>query len=265
MSNRVPDGRAELVDVAQSLDAAGLMPNKSGNVSIRTAGGFVITPAGTPYCDLTASSLVELENGDTPSFTHNGDTPAVAKSRGISGNQQPADGPETPKSPGFPARKPGVSPFSGKPGVSPFPRPSSEWRTHAAIYHAYPAVGAIVHTHSPQATALACAGLGLPPFHYMIALAGGEVRCMPYATFGSAELAHHAVRGLEDRRATLLANHGVIAVGPTLRVAHAVALEVENLAGQWLALRAAGLRPQLLDAEELARVIEKFAGYGRLG
>jgi len=223
MSNQVPNGRAELVEVAQSLDAAGLMPNKSGNVSIRTAGGFVITPAGTPYRDLTASSLFELGNGDTPDL---------------------------------PERKPGVSPFA---------RPSSEWRMHAAIYRAYPSVGAIVHTHSPQATALACAGLGLPPFHYMIALAGGEVRCMPYATFGSAELADHAVRGLEERRATLLANHGVIAVGPTLRVAHAVALEVENLAGQWLALRAAGLQPQLLDTEELARVIEQFAGYGRLG
>lgn len=222
MSNQIPDGRAELVDVAQSLDAAGLMPNKSGNVSVRTAGGFVITPAGTPYRDLTAASLVELENGDTPQF-------------------------------------------SPKPGVSPLPRPSSEWRMHAAIYRAYPAVGAIVHTHSPQATALACAGLGLPPFHYMIALAGGEVRCMPYATFGTAELAESAVRGLEGRRATLLANHGVIAVGPTLRVAHAVAVEIENLAGQWLALRAAGLQPRLLDEAELARVIEKFTGYGRLG
>lgn len=136
---------------------------------------------------------------------------------------------------------------------------------HAAIYRAHPAVGAIVHTHSPQATALACAGLGIPPFHYMIALAGGDVRCMPYATFGTVELAESAVQGLQGRRATLLANHGVIAVGPTLRVAHAVALEVENLAGQWLALRAAGLHPQLLDDAELARVIEKFADYGRLG
>lgn len=135
---------------------------------------------------------------------------------------------------------------------------------HAAIYRAYPAVGAIVHTHSPQATALACAGLGIPPFHYMIALAGGDVRCMPYATFGTSELAASAVEGLQGRRATLLANHGVIAVGPTLRVAHAVALEVENLAGQWLALRAAGLQPQLLDEAELARVAEKFADYGRL-
>jgi L-fuculose-phosphate aldolase len=230
--------RAEVVAVAQALDAAGLMPNKSGNVSVRTPAGLVITPAGMPYAELDPAKLVELElgvapeNGDTPNFDENGDTP------------------------NFRNRKFGVSPFS---------RPSSEWRMHAAIYCAYPDVGAIVHTHSPKATALACAGLGIPPFHYMIALAGGDVRCMPYATFGTAELAAQAVRGLEGRRATLLSNHGVVATGPTLGVARAVALEVENLAGQWLALRAAGLEPKLLDATELARVIERFADYGRLG
>ena len=136
---------------------------------------------------------------------------------------------------------------------------------HAAIYRARADVHAVVHTHSPHATALACAGLGIPPFHYMIALAGGDVRCMPYATFGTAELAANAVRGLEGRRAVLLSNHGVIAVGPTLHVARAVALEVENLAGQWLALRAAGLEPKLLGPDELTRVVEKFAAYGRLG
>ncbi|MCE3286069.1 MAG: hypothetical protein K0R70_2325 [Steroidobacteraceae bacterium] len=221
MSTRAQHPRVELVAVAQALDAAGLMPNKSGNVSVRTPQGFAITPAGTPYAELTPESIVEI--GDTP---------------------------------GFPADEPGVSPSS---------RPSSEWRMHAAIYRAGPQVGAIVHTHSPKATALACAGLGIPPFHYMIALAGGDVRCMPYATFGTAELAAHAVRGLVGRRATLLANHGVVATGPTLAVARAVALEIENLAGQWLTLRAAGLEPKLLDATELARVIERFADYGRLG
>jgi L-fuculose-phosphate aldolase len=217
---------ADVVAVAQALDEAGLMPNKSGNVSVRTGRGCLITPAAVPYRELVPASLVEVD-GNTLDFS---------------------DG------------KPGVSPISGKPGVSP----SSEWRMHVAIYDAYPQTGAVVHTHSPHATALACAGLGIPPFHYMIALAGGDVRCMPYATFGTAELAAAAVRGLEGRRATLLSNHGVIATGPTLRVAHAVALEVENLARQWLALRAAGLQPQLLDEAELARVLDKFADYGRL-
>jgi L-fuculose-phosphate aldolase len=216
----------DVVAVAQALDAAGLMPNKSGNVSIRSPRGFLITPSGTPYVELTVDSLVELtlENGDTPIF-----------------------------------------PVGNNNGMSPFSRPSSEWRMHASIYRARTDVHAIVHTHSPQATALACAGRGIPPFHYMIALAGGEVRCMPYATFGTAELAANAVRGLDGRRATLLANHGVIAVGSTLQVARAVAVEVENLAGQWLALRAAGLEPQLLEPDELARVADKFTDYGRLG
>jgi L-fuculose-phosphate aldolase len=218
--------REAVVAVAQALDAAGLMPNKSGNVSARTERGFVITPAGVPYRELNAQSLVEVP--EIPGQAVNGDTPV------------------------FSIERKGVS-------------PSSEWRLHAAIYRARREVAAIVHTHSPMATALACAGQGIPPFHYMIALAGGEVRCMPYATFGTAELAQTAVRGLEGRRATLLANHGVVATGPTLRVAQAVALEVENLARQWLALRSAGLEPQLLDEAELARVIEKFSGYGRLG
>ena len=239
MNETTGDRPKDVVAVAQALDAAGLMPNKSGNVSIRTRQGFVITPAGTPYAELTPESLVELaldngENGDTPIFPPDDQriSPAVA---------------------------------AGKKGVSPFSRPSSEWRMHAAIYRARADVNAIVHTHSPHATALACAGLGIPPFHYMIALAGGDVRCAPYATFGTDELAEHAVRGLDGRRATLLANHGVIAVGPTLSVARAVAVEVENLAGQWLTLRAAGLEPWLLEPDELARVVEKFAGYGRLG
>jgi L-fuculose-phosphate aldolase len=98
----------------------------------------------------------------------------------------------------------------------------------------------------------------------MIALAGGDVRCMPYATFGTAELAESAVRGLEGRRATLLANHGVIAVGATLNAAHAVAIEVENLAAEYLAMLAAGLEPVLLSDAELQRVMTKFADYGRL-
>jgi L-fuculose-phosphate aldolase len=144
-------------------------------------------------------------------------------------------------------------------------RPSSEWPMHAAIYAHRAEVAAIVHTHSPEATALSCARIGIPAFHYMIALAGGDVRCMPYATFGTDELAKNAVCGLEGRRAVLLANHGVVAVGSSLRAAQAVAFEVENLATQYLALKAAGLEPVVLDEAELARVIEKFADYRRLG
>jgi L-fuculose-phosphate aldolase len=143
-------------------------------------------------------------------------------------------------------------------------RPSSEWPMHAAVYASRPDVAAIVHTHSPRATALACAGRGIPAFHYMIALAGGDVRCTPYATFGTDELATNAVRGLDGRRAVLLGNHGVLAVGGSLRAACAVAFEVENLALQYLEIKAAGLEPAVLSDAELAKVIDKFADYGRL-
>lgn len=205
--------RSEIIAVAVALDDAGLVPNKSGNVSVRTARGFVITPSGLPYRETKPADLAELALDGT----------LVAAPR----------------------------------------RPSSEWRMHAAIYAARADANAIVHTHSPNATALACTHRGIPAFHYMIALAGGNVRCAPYATFGSDELAQHALAGLEGRRATLLANHGVIAVGATLAAALAVAREVENMAGQYLALLAAGLEPVVLDDAELARVIDKFRDYGR--
>jgi L-fuculose-phosphate aldolase len=208
------DIRREIITVSQALDAAGLVPNKSGNVSARVAGGFLITPAGVPYRELTPAQIV--------------------------------------------APDPAGQPAAG--GA----RPSSEWRMHAAIYAERTEVSAVVHTHSPRATALACAGRGIPPFHYMIALAGGEIRCMPYSTFGTAELADSAVRGLTGRRAALLANHGVIAVGAALRDAYAVALEVENLAVQYLAMLSAGLQPVLLSDGELQNVIARFAEYGRL-
>jgi L-fuculose-phosphate aldolase len=216
MSHAQGDPRQEVVVTARALDAAGLMPNKSGNVSCRSAGGFLVTASGVPYAQLAPEQVVELP-----------------------------------------------LPAAGEPATGP--RPSSEWRMHAAIYAARPDVTAIVHTHSPRATALACAGRDLPAFHYMIALAGGAVRCMPYATFGTDALARHAVDGLAGRRAVLLANHGVVTVGTTLQRAQAVAVEVENMAGQYLDLLAAGLAPRLLDEEELRRVIAKFEDYGRLG
>jgi L-fuculose-phosphate aldolase len=145
-------------------------------------------------------------------------------------------------------------------------RPSSEWPFHAAIYEARPDALAIVHTHSPKATALACARKPIPAFHYMIAYCGGsDVRCAEYATFGTPKLAASVVRGLEGRKAVLLANHGVVAIGATLEGAYAIAAEVENLAGEYLTLLAAGLEPVILDAEEMERVAARFSGYGKVG
>lgn len=145
-------------------------------------------------------------------------------------------------------------------------KPSSEWPFHAAIYAARPDAMAIVHTHSPKATALACTRRPIPAFHYMIAYCGGhDIRCADYATFGTPELAESVVRGLEGRKAVLLANHGVVAIGATLEGAYAIAAEVENLAGEYLAILAAGLQPVILDEAEMNRVTERFAGYGKVG
>ena len=142
-------------------------------------------------------------------------------------------------------------------------RPSSEWRFHRDILRSRPDVGAIVHTHSPRATALACTGRGSPAFHYMVAVAGGrDIRCAPYHTFGTQELSDAALAALRDRRACLLANHGVIATGADLASAMRLAGEVENLALQYsVALTLGEIR--ILDDAEMSRVIEKFRTYGQ--
>ena len=141
--------------------------------------------------------------------------------------------------------------------------PSSEWRFHRDVYQARPDVDAIVHTHAPFATTLACLHRGIPSFHYMVAVAGGaDIRCAPYATFGTQALSDHAVAALQDRLACLLANHGMIAIGRSLERALALAVEVETLAEMyWRALQIG--EPVLLAADEMDRVLAKFATYGQ--
>ena len=142
-------------------------------------------------------------------------------------------------------------------------RPSSEWRFHRDILKSRHDVGAIVHTHSPRATALACTGRGIPAFHYMVAIAGGpDIRCAPYHTFGTQELSDAALVALRDRRACLLANHGVIATGADLAGALSLAGEVENLALQYSAALTLG-EVRILDDDEMCRVVEKFRTYGQ--
>lgn len=149
---------------------------------------------------------------------------------------------------------------------TPFPgerrAPSSEWPMHAALYRARSDIAAIVHGHSPAATAVACLGRELPAFHYMIATAGGDdVRCASYAMFGTEALAEAAVAAMRDRWACLLAHHGLLAAGPSLERALAVATEVEFLADIYLRLLPLG-EPALLDAKQMRAVIERFRSYG---
>ncbi len=143
--------------------------------------------------------------------------------------------------------------------------PSSEWRFHRDIYAAREDVHAIVHTHAAFATTLACMDRAIPPFHYMVAAAGGmDIRCAPYATFGSQALSDFAVAALVDRNACLLSHHGMIACGATLEKALALAVEVESLARMyWQALQIG--EPTHLSDEEMVVVLEKFKTYGQQG
>ena len=142
-------------------------------------------------------------------------------------------------------------------------KPSSEAGMHGAIYAARPDVRAIVHTHSPYATALACIRKPIPAFHYMVAIAGGDsIRCAPYATFGSKELSNNAVLALNGRNACLLANHGVLALGTDPLAAAMLALEVEQLAKQYCIAVQSG-EPVLLDEAQMTEVLEKFKTYGQ--
>lgn len=142
-------------------------------------------------------------------------------------------------------------------------RPSSEWRFHRDILVARPEMHSVVHVHSAYATTLACLRRELPPFHYMIAATGGDtLRCASYALFGTQALSDAALQALHDRKACLLANHGMIALGRDLDDAFAVAVEVESLCEQYLRALQVG-EPVLLSEQEMADVIEQFKGYGR--
>jgi len=141
--------------------------------------------------------------------------------------------------------------------------PSSEWRIHRDIYAARAEAGAIVHAHSPFATALACMGRDIPPFHYMIARFGGkDVRCAAYATFGTQQLSDAVLVALQERNGCLMAHHGMLVHGHDLKQALALAIELETLCEQFWRVLQIG-EPSLLPDDEMERVLEKFAGYGK--
>jgi L-fuculose-phosphate aldolase len=141
--------------------------------------------------------------------------------------------------------------------------PSSEWAMHAAIYRATQAAEVVVHTHSDAAVALSCLEEALPPFHYMVAEFGGhDVRCAPYVTFGTPELARLAAAAIAGRTACLLAHHGMICHGPTPAAALAAALRLETLARQYLLARSAGT-PPLLTAAQMDAALLRYQDYGQ--
>ncbi len=207
-----PALRRDVIETACALPARGLTKGTSGNVSARTADGFLITPSGIPYGMLTENLIVAMDLAGT----YAGET-----------------------------------------------LPSSEWRMHLDIYKAKPEAGAVVHCHSPRATALACLNRGIPAFHYMVAQAGGDrIDCAPYATFGTAALSEVMIAALGPRNACLLANHGQIACGPHLSKALSLAEGVEELADQYLSALAV-CAPDILSDLEMAEILRKFKNYGK--
>jgi L-fuculose-phosphate aldolase len=204
--------RRDILAAGRRLVAAGLTQGTSGNVSARSADGFVITPSALPYDQMEPADLV-------------------------------------------PMMMDGTVPRGSRP-------PSTEWRIHRDIYAARSEFGAVVHAHPPFATTIACLRRDLPAVHYMIAVAGGsDVRCAPYATFGTGELSANVLAALAGRSACLLANHGLVACGADLTAAMRVAEEIELVAQIYWRSLAVGT-PFLLDDAEMSRVIEKFGDYG---
>ena len=142
-------------------------------------------------------------------------------------------------------------------------QPSTEWRLHRDLYADRPEIGAVLHSHATACTTLAVLGWPIPAFHYMVAVAGGtDIRCAPYATFGTQELAEACRGALAGRKACLLAHHGMVAVGADTDEALSVAIEVEGLAEVYWRARQLG-QPALLPDDEMARVLAKFEHYGR--
>lgn len=140
-------------------------------------------------------------------------------------------------------------------------KPSSEWRFHRDILASRPEIGAVIHTHSIYATSIACLRRDVPAVHYHIAIAGGDtIRCTPYSVFGEQGLSDYALEALQGRKACLLGNHGMIALGADLEDALAVTVEVEFLCEiYWRALQAG--EPQILTAQQMFEVKQKFVEY----
>ena len=140
-------------------------------------------------------------------------------------------------------------------------KPSSEWRFHRDIYVNKIDAQAVVHAHSPHATAVSSHGKSIPPFHYMIALAGGEdIKCAGYATFGTEKLSYNVIQALKNRTACLMSNHGQVAFGKNLEEAFELAQEIENICHQYTIALKLG-QPKILSFKEMKEVLNKAKNY----
>jgi len=139
--------------------------------------------------------------------------------------------------------------------------PSSEWKFHQDIYINKPEAIAIVHAHSPYATAVSAHGKNIPAFHYMVALAGGnDIKCADYATFGTKQLSKNIIQALNERKGCLMSNHGQVAFGKNLDQAFELAEEIENICHQYVNTLKIGI-PKILSNNEMKKVLEKVKDY----
>jgi len=141
-------------------------------------------------------------------------------------------------------------------------KPSSEVTFHLGLVNLRPDIFAVVHTHSPHATTMACLGVALPAIHYLVGFAGESVPVAPYATYGTPELSGHICSSIGNGNAVFMANHGMVAVGANMARAFTTAEMVEYVAQLYLQAKAVG-NPQILSKAEMDVVIGKFETYGQ--
>jgi L-fuculose-phosphate aldolase len=154
-------------------------------------------------------------------------------------------------------------PIEGEYGAWDGPnKPSSEWRFHLDIMKAKPKVSSVVHTHAPFSTILAIARKPIPACHYMVAAFGGEdVKVAGYARYGTKALSDNVLKALAERNACLMANHGMLVTGSSLKKAMWRAVELETLAKQYYHSLLIG-GPVILSSEQIAETLESFSSYG---
>lgn len=206
------DLREQLIESAVAMNASGINRGTSGNLSVRSGAGFLITPSGLNYSELVPADIVAVNFEGEWEGSH---------------------------------------------------KPSSEWRIHRDIYREREDAHAILHAHPVNCATLACLGKPIPAFHYMVAVAGGDdIRCAAYATFGTQLLSDHVLTALSNRKACLMANHGLVCLEQNLPRALQLAIEIEQLAQIYYQCLVVG-GPVILDDAEMETVLEKFSSYGQ--
>ena len=153
-------------------------------------------------------------------------------------------------------------PFSSKKDYIGKYAPSSELDFHFDLLKEKPEINCVLHNHSTYATSMAICRMDIPAHHYMVGVAGGKkIPCAEYATFGTSQLSKNIIKTLDGYSACLLANHGVITTAINLKKALWIAIEVENLAKQYIMAKQVG-NPVILSDKEMDKILEKFKSYG---